>query len=112
MEWSSKKCQPCEGIGSALSSEEIKKQLKELTGWSYDNQTKSIKAHFKFKNFLNTMSFVNAIAYLAEQEGHHPDLEVSYGHSNVSLTTHALGGVSENDFILASKINLLRKPNE
>ena len=108
MDWKSKKCQPCEGIGSSLPKENILEHLKSLEEWSYDESKKAIHAHFKFKNFLQTMSFVNAIAYIAEQEGHHPDLEISYSYATVYLTTHALKGVSENDFILATKISALK----
>ena len=78
MDWKNKKCQPCEGTGSPLPQKSIQEHLKNLEGWSYDESKKSIYAFFKFQNFLQTMSFVNAVAYIAEQEGHRPNLEVSY----------------------------------
>ena len=68
---------------------------------------KSIRREWKFKNFYRTMSFVNAVAHIANAEDHHPDLEVGYGYCRVKFSTHAIGGLSENDFICAAKIDAL-----
>lgn len=105
---SSKHCEACEGIGSALSKEQINNLLPQLDKhWKFSTDNKKIYKNFKFKNFFETISFVNAIAFIANKENHHPDLEVGYNYCNVSFTTHALGGLSQNDFICAAKIDRL-----
>ena len=80
-------------------------QLNE--GWEISGDGKEISRDFKFKGFYRTMSFVNAIAWIANDEDHHPDMEVGYGHCRVRYTTHAIGGLSINDFICAAKIDKL-----
>ncbi|MCL4405668.1 MAG: 4a-hydroxytetrahydrobiopterin dehydratase [Firmicutes bacterium] len=80
--------------------------LKDLPGWVSDNAI-MIRKEFKFKDFKQAMSFVNKIADVAEAEGHHPDIYIFYSMVRIELTTHAIGGLSENDFILATKINNL-----
>lgn len=99
-----KKCVPCEGGVPSLSNSEIKKQLKELdSNWLHvDNK---IQRTFSFVNFKQTMEFVNKVADLAEDEGHHPALLVEYGSCQIYLWTHAINGLSENDFIVAAKID-------
>lgn len=79
--------------------------LGELQEWKLEDGALKLKKEFKFRNFDETIKFVNEIAKLAEEEAHHPDLEISYGRLEVELTTHAIGGLSENDFILAAKID-------
>lgn len=101
------KCQACEGFGSAMDPESAQKHLKEIPGWTLHESGKSIFKKYSFKSFYPTMGFVNAIAFIAQAEGHHPDLEVGYNYCNISFTTHALGGLSINDFICAAKINKL-----
>lgn len=104
---SNKRCEPCEGIGNALNEEQIqnlKPQLNEA--WSIVDNLKLHRAA-SFKNFHETMAFVNAIAWIAHQENHHPDLEVGYNYCRITLWTHALDGLSMNDFILATKIDAL-----
>lgn len=108
MELFKKRCIPCEGNVPPLSPDEAGKLLAELSGWRIEENRK-LKKEFTFKNFEQTMAFVNEIAKVAEEEGHHPDLEVSYGKLEVELTTHAIGGLSENDFILAAKIDRIEK---
>ena len=105
MELSKKRCIPCEGNVPPLTRPEAETLLAELQGWKLDDDAREIKKQYTFKDFDETMKFVNEIAKIAEEEAHHPDLDVSYGKLGVELTTHAIGGLSENDFILASKID-------
>lgn len=102
-----KKCLPCEGEASKLTDEQIQMLLKDLPEWCYNAKDKTIVKTFNFKNFYKTMGFVNAIAFVANQENHHPDLQVGYNYCRVSLQTHAINHLSENDFIVASKIEAL-----
>ena len=103
-----KKCVPCEGIGKALTSEEANEYLKRIEHWQLDPTRKVIFREYILKNFMAAVQLINGIAQLAEQENHHPDLHlVNYRKLRVDLTTHALSGLSENDFILAAKINRL-----
>ena len=101
-------CEPCEGGVEPLSEAEANRYLEQLGDhWSLTEDGKSISADFRFPGFNRTMGFVNAVAWIASSEGHHPDLEVGYGHCQVSYTTHAIGGLSSNDFICAVKIDRL-----
>ena len=109
MELSQKRCIPCEGNVPPLTPEEAQKLLVELEGWKLDDDARELKKEYTFPNFEKTMGFVNEIAKIAEAEGHHPDLDISYGKLGVELTTHAIGGLSENDFILASKIDRISR---
>lgn len=102
-----KKCVPCEGNVKPLSKEEALKLLTQLKDWQLNDTATSISRDFSFKSFLRTMSFANAIAWIANQENHHPDLALGYAHCQVTFTTHAISGLSENDFICAAKIDLL-----
>ena len=107
---SEKHCVPCEGGISPLTREESDRYLKKLApDWNLTADAKEIRKDFKFKGFQGTMMFVNAVAWIAQQEGHHPDLEVGYNHCLVRYSTHAIGGLSENDFICAAKIDKLSK---
>lgn len=100
-------CVPCEGGTEPLKSEEIAKYLSLLkTEWSVV-EDKKIEKKFKFKDFKEAMRFVNKIADVAEEQGHHPDISIYYNKVDIALTTHAIGGLSTNDFIMASKIELL-----
>ncbi|MGM0395726.1 MAG: 4a-hydroxytetrahydrobiopterin dehydratase [Bacillota bacterium] len=104
---SNKKCTPCEIGAIPLQPNEIQNMLKELDeGWSSEDNA-SIQKTFKFKDFMGAMDFANKIAELAEEEGHHPTLTVSWGKLQVKLLTHKIKGLHENDFILASKIDKL-----
>lgn len=102
-----KRCVPCEGGVPPLTAEKIKSLLAQLAGWQLTAAGKEIMREFKFKNYYHTMAFVNAVAWIAQQENHHPDLEVGYNYCRVRYSTHAIGGLSENDFICAAKINNL-----
>ena len=107
-ELAEKHCVPCEGGVQPLTREEAERYLKKLAPeWQLSGDSKQISKDFKFKGFNGTMGFVNAIAWIANREGHHPDLEVGYGHCRVHYTTHAIGGLSENDFICAARIDKL-----
>lgn len=102
------RCKPCEGGIQPLSESTSQGFLKRLhADWELSTDGKSIRREFKFKNFYRTMSFVNALAHVANTEDHHPDLEVGYNYCNVKFSTHAIGGLSENDFICAAKIDAL-----
>jgi 4a-hydroxytetrahydrobiopterin dehydratase len=104
----SKKCAPCEGGVEPLTraqSESLMKQLKP--DWKLADDGKSIASEWKFRNFFHTMSFVNAVAHIANAEDHHPDVELGYGSCRIRYNTHAINGLSENDFICAAKIDAL-----
>ncbi len=103
-----KNCVPCEGIGKALTIQEAQEYLKEINSWQLDPSGKLIRREYVLKNFLAGIQLMTKIAQVAEAENHHPDLHLTgYRKLRVELTTHALGGLSENDFILAAKINQL-----
>jgi 4a-hydroxytetrahydrobiopterin dehydratase len=106
---SQKRCLPCEGIGTTLDKERAHELLANISGWQLSQDGKIIWQDFKFKGFYKTMAFVNAVAWIANQENHHPDLEVGYDHCLVRFTTHALNGLTENDFIAAAKVDALLK---
>ena len=103
-----RRCKPCEGGVPPLESDAVRELMKALhDSWSLTDDGKSIVRLFEFAGYHRTISFVNALAWIAESEGHHPDLTVGYGKVNVLYTTHAIGGLSENDFICAAKIDRL-----
>lgn len=104
-----KRCLPCEGGIPALSPEAAQAMLANLDHWDIKKDHREIMRSFHFKNFDETMIFVNSIAWMASKEGHHPDLEVSYSHVLVRYSTHAVGGLTENDFICAAKVDVIFK---
>lgn len=101
------RCVACEGGVPPLTAEEIKKFSTETKQWQVSADGKSISRRFDFKNFYKTMAFVNAIAWIANLENHHPDMEVGYNYCAVKFMTHAIQGLSKNDFICAAKIDAL-----
>ncbi len=103
----SSKCEPCSGNTPKLSFEQISKYLSELNEWSVNDNQEMIFKKFKFKNFNKALQFANKIGELADKESHHPDLSIGYGYCLVMVHTHAIKGLSVNDFILASKIDLI-----
>ena len=104
----SKKCVPCEGGIPPFTQEQIKQYVPLVPGWEV-GENKKLQRDFKFKDFKETMQWVNKVADLAESEGHHPDILIhGWNKVRLELTTHAINGLSENDFILAAKINALR----
>ena len=106
-ELETKRCLACEAGIPPLKPEKIQQLLTEVPGWELNTDGLSISRRFSFKGFYKTMAFVNAIAWIANQENHHPDMSVGYNYCLVNFTTHALGGLSENDFICAAKVNKL-----
>ena len=107
-ELSSRKCAPCEGGVAPLTAAEAAELRGQLhREWTIAADSKSIKRAFRFKDFYRSMSFVNAVAYIANLEDHHPDLEVGYDYCRVTFSTHAIGGLSQNDFICAAKLDRL-----
>ncbi len=109
MDLADKHCAPCEGGTKPLNKSKIQKYQAVLTTpWEVIGN-KKISRQFKFKNFKEAVEFVNKVANLAEGEGHHPDIHIFYNKVNLELWTHAIGGLSENDFILAAKVNSLIK---
>lgn len=101
-----KKCQPCHGGAPPLKIEEIEKLQQELTGWSViDNH--HLEKEFHFKNFVEALDFTNAVGKLAEDEGHHPDIYLTWGKVKIKIWTHKIDGLHENDFILAAKCDVI-----
>lgn len=102
-----KKCIPCEAGTPPLKEEEIKKLLGQISAWALKDE--HLYKKFKFKNFVEAMKFINKVAEIAENEGHHPDFSVHYNKVEIELFTHAINGLSENDFIVAAKIDNIMK---
>jgi 4a-hydroxytetrahydrobiopterin dehydratase len=100
-----KKCKPCEGGVAPLTPEQVRPMLKGLQGWALEGGM--IAKTYKFANYYQTMAFVNAAAWVSHREDHHPDMAVGYNECRVSYITHAIGGLSENDFICAAKLDAL-----
>jgi len=101
-----KRCVPCEGGVPPLGKSEMERLLAQIPGWSLSG--KWISKEFQFKNFVEAMKLVNHVADLAEAEGHHPDIHIHYNRVRFDIWTHAIDGLSENDFILAAKIEALK----
>ena len=102
-----KHCVSCEGGVPALNAEAVKGLLAKLDDWQVNAEHTIIHKTFTFKGFNKVMSLVNAIAWIANQEQHHPDMEVHYNRVKVCFSTHAINGLSENDFICAAKVDAL-----
>ncbi|NOY28666.1 MAG: 4a-hydroxytetrahydrobiopterin dehydratase [Planctomycetes bacterium] len=103
-----KKCLPCEGGVDPCPLDAAEQQLQQLAGWYLTHEGQRIRKDWTVKNFLAGMDFFNRCAKVAEDDGHHPDLHIEgYRNVSVELWTHAIGGLSENDFILAAKIDAL-----
>ena len=103
-----KKCLPCEGGVVPFDLSEIHKYQKKVDGWDIDKDKKNIfylYKKFNFKNFLLSQEFVNEVGKISENEDHHPDISFGWGYAEIKITTHAIKGLSENDFILAAKID-------
>jgi 4a-hydroxytetrahydrobiopterin dehydratase len=106
MDWTKRTCAPCRGGVPRLEQPEVEKLLPTLDGWAYRDER--LHKQFRFRDFRSAMHFVDAMAELAEEEGHHPDFSLHhYNAVDVSVWTHDVGGLSENDFILAGKIDAL-----
>ena len=100
-----KKCKPCEGGVAPLTADQVRPMLKGLEGWEADGN--GIAKTYRFKNYFETMAFVNAVAYIAHRQDHHPDLSVHYTRVAVHYSTHDAGGVTLNDCICAAKVEAL-----
>ena len=102
-----KSCKPCEGGVPALTQAEAKNLLKQLDNWKL--KANVISKTFEFKNYYQVMAFVNAVAWMTHREDHHPDMTVGYNKCGMEYSTHDVGGLSENDFICAAKVDALFK---
>ena len=103
-----KKCVPCEGGVLPFDISDIHKYQKKVDGWDVsknENEIFYLNKKFKFKNFLESQSFINKVGEISENEGHHPDISFGWAYAKINITTHAIEGLSENDFILAAKID-------
>ncbi len=99
-----RKCAPCEGDVDPLTVEQVRELLPQLhNDWAYDGDAAGIERKFSFPAFSRTIAFVNAIAWVATNEGHHPDLKIGYGQCDVQYRTHSIKGLSVNDFICAAR---------
>ena len=106
----SERCVPCEGGIPPLTRAEAEALLPEVSDrWSLDEQGRSLSCQITFKNFLRAMEFLNRLAEVAEQEGHHPDICLGWGYAQLRVWTHAIDGLSESDFILAAKLDAVVK---
>jgi 4a-hydroxytetrahydrobiopterin dehydratase len=100
-------CVPCKGGVPPLDEAAARAYLADLPGWALAPNAKHIERSFRFKNFAAALDFVNAVGAVAEAEGHHPDIRFGWGYADISLQTHKIDGLHENDFILAAKIDAL-----
>jgi 4a-hydroxytetrahydrobiopterin dehydratase len=100
-------CEPCSADTPPLDAGAVADKLAALSSRWESGQDSRIVGHFKFKNYYRTQAFVNAVAYIAHREGHHPDITFGYNYCRIELMTHAINGLSENDFICAAKIDRL-----
>ncbi len=111
-----KKCVPCEGGIDPFGMTEVEKYMPQVPGWDLSTDGDPAKGlnnarifkQYKFKDFIGAINFVNRVAELAEEEGHHPDIHINYNKVTLELWTHAILGLSENDFIVAAKVNQIK----
>ena len=109
---SNKKCIPCEGGIPAFTIEQINDFLKKVNDWNVSEDEKNkfyLIKEFSFKNFISSKMFVNKVGDIAEKEGHHPDISYGWGYAKIKIYTHAIQGLAESDFILASKVDKIAK---
>ncbi len=102
-----KKCVPCRGGAPGLSADEAETRLVETPGWVLEEGATRIRRTFRFDDFAAAMVFARRVGELAEEEGHHPDITIGWGYCSVAFRTHKIGGLHENDFIMAAKVNAL-----
>ena len=103
-----KKCTPCKGGVLPFDISEIHKFQKKIDGWNVNKDEKKkyfLEKKFSFKNFINSQNFINKVGEISEKEVHHPDISFGWGYAKIKISTHAIEGLSENDFILAAKID-------
>ena len=106
------KCKPCSGNTLKLSLDKIQKKLLEINEWELNNNKEMIFKKYKFKNFKKALNFINLVGNIAEEEGHHPDISLGWGYCLIMIHTHAIKGLSINDFILAAKIDDIIQQNQ
>ncbi len=104
---SDRHCKPCEGGVEPMSREQAEALVAQVPGWELSDDGKQISRRFEFKGFYKTVAFINAMAWVANTENHHPDFSAGYNYCEVNFTTHAIDGLSENDFICAAKVGEL-----
>lgn len=107
MNLSEKSCVPCQGGIPPLDMAEAERLLAQTPGWSLIQDSTRLEKRFTFDNFAAALSFVNRVGEIAEQEGHHPDICFGWGYAKVVYFTHKIGGLHENDFVMAAKTNAL-----
>lgn len=100
-------CVPCEGGVMPLTIQEAESFMKEISEWTLSPDAKKIEKEFSFKNFADALAFANKVGAIAEAENHHPEIEIAWGKVEIELTTHTIGGLSHNDFIVAAKIDTI-----
>ena len=111
-ELAAKACTPCRGGVPPLPRDQAEGYLEQAEGWQLLDDGRRIERRFKFRNFREALAFVDGVGALAEAEGHHPDISFGWGHATVSLHTHKIKGLHENDFIMAAKINRALEPSQ
>lgn len=102
-----KKCVPCEGGVEALAAQQVQQMLADVPGWQLAADGKSISRRYTYKNFKKPLALVNKVGELAEFEGHHPDIMLGWGYAEFKMWTHSIGGLHQNDFVIAREINRL-----
>ena len=102
-----KSCKPCEGGIEPMGAVQAGELLRDLPGWELVKDGRMITRRFEFKGFYRTMAFINAMAWVVNNENHHPDFSAGYNYCEIGFTTHAIDGLSENDFICAAKVSAL-----
>jgi 4a-hydroxytetrahydrobiopterin dehydratase len=105
MSLSEKSCVPCRGGVAPLDLEQAQTLLAQAPGWSLTHDGTRLERRFTFKNFAAALEFVNQVGAIAEQQGHHPDICFGWGYTTVEFYTHKIGGLHENDFVMAAKVN-------
>lgn len=105
--FSDRHCVPCEEGGKPLTKEQAADLMEHVEGWELDAEAKHLKRSFPFKDFASALAFADKVGKLADEEWHHPDLAISWGSVDITLSTHSIRGLSEADFVLAAKINLI-----
>lgn len=108
MELAEQHCEPCRNGGQPLTFDEAHRLMAQMSGWQIAEDGKSISRRWDFKNFADSLEFINRVGLVAEAENHHPDIEFGWGYAKLTLMTHDVGGLHANDFILAAKINQLK----
>lgn len=110
MALAAEKCAPCKGEENKIPGDQVRAMLSELKDWQTLDMESKLFKDFKFKDYMTALAFVNRISELAEEQGHHPDVSFGWGYAEIVLSTHDVGGLSRNDFILAAKIDGMTQP--